>query len=172
MMEPVEFKRPHRARGRCAEETLGDDGLRTRAPTSSIRCTLRAEDSRAAQPASRREDTKADGGGGEERDRPDDDDPDILIRRLRHVARIARTSIDSLARKGAERSGLFRPSRYTRYPRSEALKAAAGRAKHVLVAELSMGRMVEDVPGRSSPDGCRGLFRAVRRYGDDRGRTG
>ncbi|MCX6553165.1 MAG: 3-methyl-2-oxobutanoate dehydrogenase subunit beta, partial [Acidobacteria bacterium] len=40
--------------------------------------------------------------------------------------------------------GLFRPITLWPYP-SDALWAAAQRAKHVLVAELSMGQMVEDV---------------------------
>jgi len=93
-----------------------------------------------------------------------DDDPDMLIVAYGTVARIARTSIDSLREKGLK-VGLFRPVTLYPYP-AEALKAAAGRAKHVLVAELSMGRWWR-TSGRSSPDGARGLFRAVRRYGDD-----
>ena len=72
-----------------------------------------------------------------------DDDLDVLIVAYGTVARIARTSIDSLREKGLK-VGLFRPVTLFPYP-SAALAAAAARAKHVLVAELSMGQMVEDV---------------------------
>jgi 2-oxoglutarate ferredoxin oxidoreductase subunit alpha len=72
-----------------------------------------------------------------------DDDPDLLIVAYGTVARIARTSIDSLREKGLK-VGLFRPVTLFPYP-SAALADVASRAKHVLVAELSMGQMVEDV---------------------------
>ena len=68
---------------------------------------------------------------------------DVLIVAYGTVARISRTSIDALREKGLN-VGLFRPVTLFPYP-SEALWATAQRAKHVLVAELSTGQMVEDV---------------------------
>lgn len=72
-----------------------------------------------------------------------DDDLDVLIVAYGTVARIARTSIDALREKGIK-AGLFRPITLYPYP-AEGLARAAGRAARVLVAELSMGQMVEDV---------------------------
>jgi len=72
-----------------------------------------------------------------------DDDLDVLIVAYGTVARIARTSIDALREKGIK-AGLFRPVTLYPYP-AEGLARAAGRAARVLVAELSMGQMVEDV---------------------------
>jgi 2-oxoglutarate ferredoxin oxidoreductase subunit alpha len=68
---------------------------------------------------------------------------DVLIVAYGTVARIARTSIDALRAKGLK-VGLFRPVTLYPYP-TEALKQVAGRAKQVLVTELSMGQMLEDV---------------------------
>ncbi len=68
---------------------------------------------------------------------------DVLIVAYGTVARIARTAIDSLTPKG-HKVGLFRPITLYPFP-SEALIAAAQKAKKVLVAELSTGQMVEDV---------------------------
>ena len=72
-----------------------------------------------------------------------DDEMDVLVVAYGTVARIARTSIDSLKEKGIK-AGLFRPITLYPYP-ADALRLAAGRARHVLVAELSTGQMVEDV---------------------------
>jgi 2-oxoglutarate ferredoxin oxidoreductase subunit alpha len=72
-----------------------------------------------------------------------DGDLDVLVVAYGTVARIARTAIDSLKEKGVK-VGLFRPVTLYPYP-SDALVEAALRARHVLVAELSMGQMVEDV---------------------------
>ncbi len=72
-----------------------------------------------------------------------DEDLDVLIVAYGTVARIARTSIDALRARGL-RVGLFRPVTLFPYP-SAALREAAGRARKVLVAELSTGQMLEDV---------------------------
>jgi 2-oxoglutarate ferredoxin oxidoreductase subunit alpha len=72
-----------------------------------------------------------------------DEDLDVLIVAYGTVARIARTSIDAVREKGLK-VGLFRPVTLYPYP-ADALRAAARRAKRVLVAELSTGQMVEDV---------------------------
>jgi 2-oxoglutarate ferredoxin oxidoreductase subunit alpha len=72
-----------------------------------------------------------------------EDDLDVLIVAYGTVARISKTSIDALRDKGIK-AGLFRPVTLYPYP-EEALAKTAARAKRVLVAELSMGQMVEDV---------------------------
>jgi 2-oxoglutarate ferredoxin oxidoreductase subunit alpha len=72
-----------------------------------------------------------------------DGDMDVLIVAYGTVARIARTAIDALKEKGLK-VGLFRPVTLYPYP-SAALVETAARARHVLVAELSTGQMVEDV---------------------------
>ncbi len=72
-----------------------------------------------------------------------DGEMDVLIVAYGTVARIARTAIDSLAARGLK-VGLFRPVTLYPYP-AEALWETASRARHVLVAELSTGQMVEDV---------------------------
>ncbi len=68
---------------------------------------------------------------------------DVLIVAYGTVARIARTTIDALTEKGL-RVGLFRPITLYPFP-GEALLRTAEAARHVLVAELSTGQMVEDV---------------------------
>ena len=141
MMEPVEFKR-HIEPEDLPEKPWATTGCGTRAPNIVNSLYLRAEDLeqhnlhlgakyKAMEAEVRHETYRT------------DDDPDMLIVAYGTVARIARTSIDSLREKGLK-GGLFRPVTLYPYP-AEALKAAAGRAKHVLVAELSMGQMVEDV---------------------------
>jgi 2-oxoglutarate/2-oxoacid ferredoxin oxidoreductase subunit alpha len=72
-----------------------------------------------------------------------DGEMDVLVVAYGTVARIARTAIDSLKEKGIK-AGLFRPITLYPYP-ADALRQAAGRARRVLVAELSTGQMVEDV---------------------------
>jgi len=71
------------------------------------------------------------------------DDMDVLVVAYGTVARIARSSIDVLTPKGLK-VGLFRPVTLYPYP-DKALLDAAGKARKVLVTELSTGQMVEDV---------------------------
>jgi 2-oxoglutarate ferredoxin oxidoreductase subunit alpha len=82
-----------------------------------------------------------------------DGEMDVLIVAYGTVARIARTSIDALTGRGLK-VGLFRPVTLYPYP-TAALVQAAGRAKHVLVAELSTGQMVEDVRAALAASGKR-----------------
>jgi len=72
-----------------------------------------------------------------------DEKMDVLIVAYGTVARIARTSIDTLRAKGLK-VGLFRPVTLYPYP-SEALARTAELADKVLVTELSTGQMVDDV---------------------------
>ena len=72
-----------------------------------------------------------------------DDELDVLIVAYGTVARIARTAIDALRDKGLK-VGLFRPVTLFPFP-SDGLVQVAELARHVLVAELSTGQMVEDV---------------------------
>jgi 2-oxoglutarate ferredoxin oxidoreductase subunit alpha len=67
---------------------------------------------------------------------------EILFVAYGTVARICKTAIEALKAKGL-RAGLFRPISLFPYP-GEALVRAAFQAKHVLVAEMSCGQMVED----------------------------
>jgi len=141
MMEPVEFKRRIDPED-LPEKPWATTGAVGRPPNIVNSLYLRAEDLeqhnlalgakyRAMEVEVRHETYRT------------DDDPDVLIVAYGTVARIARTSIDSLREKGLK-VGLFRPVTLFPYP-AAALAAAASRAKHVLVAELSMGQMVEDV---------------------------
>jgi len=141
MMEPVEFRR------RIEPEDLpakpwATTGAHGRAPNIINSLFLRPEDLeqhnlalgakyRAMEAEVRHETYRA------------DDDVDVLIAAYGTVARIARTSIDALREKGIK-AGLFRPITLFPYP-VEALAAVGLRAKQVLVAELSMGQMLEDV---------------------------
>lgn len=68
---------------------------------------------------------------------------DVLIVAYGTVARICKTAIDALRARGV-RVGLFRPITLFPYP-AEQLSAAVGKAKNVLVTELSTGQMLEDV---------------------------
>jgi 2-oxoglutarate ferredoxin oxidoreductase subunit alpha len=68
---------------------------------------------------------------------------DVLFVAYGSVARIAKTAIDLLKEKGVK-AGLFRPISLYPYP-GDALVEAVGKAKHVLVSELSTGQMLEDV---------------------------
>jgi 2-oxoglutarate ferredoxin oxidoreductase subunit alpha len=70
-------------------------------------------------------------------------DLDVLVVAYGTVARIVKTAIDDLRGTGA-RVGLFRPITLYPFP-SAALAAVAGKARAVLVTELSGGQMVEDV---------------------------
>jgi 2-oxoglutarate/2-oxoacid ferredoxin oxidoreductase subunit alpha len=141
MMEPVEFKRRIEPE-ELPEKLWATTGAVGRAPNIVNSLYLRAEDLeqhnialagkyRAMAAETRHETYRA------------DDALDVLIVAYGTVARIARTSIDALREKGLK-AGLFRPVTLFPYP-TAALAAAATRAKHVLVAELSMGQMVEDV---------------------------
>jgi len=59
------------------------------------------------------------------------------------VARVCQTAIDILGESGI-RAALFRPVTLYPFPKA-ALRAAAAKAKVVLVEEMNMGQMVEDV---------------------------
>jgi 2-oxoglutarate ferredoxin oxidoreductase subunit alpha len=72
-----------------------------------------------------------------------DGELDVLFVAYGTVARICKTAIEALAGRGV-RAGLFRPISLFPYP-GLALAAAARRAAHVLVAELSCGQLLEDV---------------------------
>jgi 2-oxoglutarate ferredoxin oxidoreductase subunit alpha len=141
MMEPVEFKRRIEPED-LPEKPWATTGAHGRAPNIINSLYFRAEDLeqhnldlgakyRAMGSEVRHDLYRA------------DDDLDLLIVAYGTVARIARTSIDALRQKGLK-VGLFRPVTLYPYP-SEALARTAARAKRVLVAELSMGQMVEDV---------------------------
>jgi 2-oxoglutarate/2-oxoacid ferredoxin oxidoreductase subunit alpha len=141
MMEPVEFKR-HTDPEDLPPKPWATTGAAGRAPNIVNSLYLKPEDLeqhnlalgakyRAMLSEVRHETYRA------------DDDPDVLIVAYGTVARIARTAIDALREKGLK-VGLFRPVTLFPYP-SEALWSVAARVKHVLVAELSMGQMVEDV---------------------------
>jgi 2-oxoglutarate ferredoxin oxidoreductase subunit alpha len=141
MMEPVEFKR-HLEPSDLPEKPWATTGARGRGPNIVNSLYLKAEELEAhnwhLQDKYRQM-------LGEVRHETylADEDLDVLIVAYGTVARIARTSIDALRAKGL-RIGLFRPVTLFPYP-VEALRATARRAQRVLVAELSMGQMVEDV---------------------------
>ncbi len=59
------------------------------------------------------------------------------------AARVARTAVER-AREHGLKAGLFRPITLWPFP-ATALRNAAGRARAVLVVELSAGQLVEDV---------------------------
>ena len=141
MMEPVEFKR-HIEPADLPEKAWATTGAHGRAPNIINSLYLNPEDlerhnwdlaAKYRRMASevRHETYLA------------DEPMDVLIVAYGTVARIARTSIDSLRAKGLK-VGLFRPVTLYPYP-SEALRQTAERASKVLVTELSTGQMVEDV---------------------------
>lgn len=72
-----------------------------------------------------------------------DDALEVLVVAYGTMARIAKTSIDSL-REAGHKVGLFRPISLYPFPKA-ALAEAIERAQAVLVVELSTGQMVEDV---------------------------
>ena len=71
------------------------------------------------------------------------DDADVLIVAYGASARVARTAVDDARSRGVQ-AGLLRPVTLWPFPK-EQVKAAAARAKDVLVVEMSMGQMVDDV---------------------------
>jgi 2-oxoglutarate/2-oxoacid ferredoxin oxidoreductase subunit alpha len=71
------------------------------------------------------------------------DDADLVVVAYGTAARVARTAV-SRARAEGLRAGLFRPITLWPFP-SAALAEAAGRARGLLVVELSAGQMIEDV---------------------------
>jgi 2-oxoglutarate ferredoxin oxidoreductase subunit alpha len=141
MMEPVEFKRRIEPED-LPEKPWATTGAHGRAPNIINSLYLRAED---LEQHNLDLGAKYRAMGSEVRHDLylADDDLDVLIVAYGTVARIARTSIDLLREKGLK-VGLFRPITLYPYP-CEALVCTAARAKRVLVAELSMGQMVEDV---------------------------
>jgi 2-oxoglutarate/2-oxoacid ferredoxin oxidoreductase subunit alpha len=141
MMEPVEFKR-HIEPDELPEKPWATTGATGRAPNIINSLYLKAEDLeqhnhdlgakyRSMASEVRHETYRT------------EDELDVLIVAYGTVARISRTSIDALREKGLK-VGLFRPVTLYPYPKA-ALAAAAARSKRVLVAELSMGQMLEDV---------------------------
>jgi len=71
------------------------------------------------------------------------EDAEVLLVGYGIVSRVLRSAVEKARREGL-RAGLFRPITLWPYP-AKALAAAAERAQHVLVVELSNGQMVEDV---------------------------
>jgi 2-oxoglutarate ferredoxin oxidoreductase subunit alpha len=72
-----------------------------------------------------------------------DDDLDVLIVAYGTVARVCSTAIEELREAGLK-VGLIRPISLFPFP-YQAVRETAAKAKAVLVAELSMGQMIEDV---------------------------
>jgi len=141
MMEPVEFKR-HIEPEDLPAKPWATTGARGRQPNIINSLYLNPEDLerhnwdlarkyQAMQKEVRHETYLA------------DERLDVLIVAYGSVARISRTSIDTLRAKGLK-VGLFRPVTLYPYP-AEALAAVADRADKILVTELSTGQMVEDV---------------------------
>jgi len=71
------------------------------------------------------------------------DDAEVIIAAYGTVARIAKTAIQILRKKGV-RAGLIRPITLYPFP-YKAFEDIASRVKKILVAEMSLGQMVEDV---------------------------
>jgi len=71
------------------------------------------------------------------------EDAEVLLVGYGIVSRVLRSAVEKARREGL-RAGLFRPITLWPYP-AKALAAAAKRAQHVLVVELSNGQMIEDV---------------------------
>lgn len=71
------------------------------------------------------------------------DDAEIIIAAYGTVARIAKTAIQVLRKKGV-RAGLIRPITLYPFP-YKAFEDVTSRVKRILVVEMSMGQMVEDV---------------------------
>jgi len=71
------------------------------------------------------------------------EDAEVLLVGYGIVSRVLRSAVEKARREGL-RAGLFRPITLWPYP-AKALAAAAERAQHVLVVELSNGQMIEDV---------------------------
>jgi pyruvate/2-oxoacid:ferredoxin oxidoreductase alpha subunit len=72
-----------------------------------------------------------------------DGDLDLLIIAYGSLARIAESALPEL-QTGARKTGILRPVTLWPFPVNE-LRDAAARARHVLVAELSMGQLHADV---------------------------
>ena len=142
MMEPVEFKRSVKPE-ELPEKAWATTGCAGRSPNvinslfldpeklEEHNWSLHAKYGEMAAKEKRHETTNLDGSC------------DVLVVAYGTVARIAKTAIDMGKERGL-RIGLFRPVTLFPYP-SEALLAAAEKAKVVLVSELSTGQMVEDV---------------------------
>jgi len=71
------------------------------------------------------------------------DDADIIVVAYGATARIARSAVDE-ARSEGIRAGLFRPITLWPFPKKQ-LYALTNQAKAFIVAEMSMGQMIEDV---------------------------
>ncbi len=68
---------------------------------------------------------------------------DVLVVAYGTVARVSSTALDDLREEGVD-AALFRPITLFPFPYAE-LRAAAEKAREVLVVELSTGQMIEDV---------------------------
>ncbi|GHV47231.1 3-methyl-2-oxobutanoate dehydrogenase subunit VorB [Clostridia bacterium] len=73
----------------------------------------------------------------------DTDDAEILVVAYGGTARVAKSAVDS-ARASGVKAGLFRPVTLFPFPEKE-LQKAASNAKRIIVAEMSMGQMIDDV---------------------------
>jgi 2-oxoglutarate ferredoxin oxidoreductase subunit alpha len=71
------------------------------------------------------------------------DDAEVVLVAYGTAARVARTAVER-AREQGLRAGLFRPITLWPFP-ADGLREVAGRARAVLVVEMSAGQMVEDV---------------------------
>jgi len=72
-----------------------------------------------------------------------DQDMDVLLVSFGTMARICRTAMEELTRRGLK-VGLFRPISLYPFP-LHPLRALAPRARQVVSVEMSMGQMIEDV---------------------------
>jgi len=141
MMEPVEFK--ERPPADLPPKTWATDGCRGRQPNIINSLYLDPEECErvnrriAARYAVWRERETRSAGYNL------DSLHDLLVVAYGTVARVCQTAIDDLKADGLE-VGLFRPITLFPFPAQE-LRAAAARAKRVLVVELNMGQCKEDV---------------------------
>ena len=69
---------------------------------------------------------------------------DVLVVAYGTMARICKTAVDEVKKRAKKKVGVFRPVTLWPYP-YEALAKEAGKAKRILVVEMSMGQMLEDV---------------------------
>jgi 2-oxoglutarate ferredoxin oxidoreductase subunit alpha len=144
IMEPIEFnpeRRPCKPIAPKTWATTGCDGSRPRNIITSLFLDPEplAEHNKKLQAkyaAMQRDEVRVAGRGL-------DDPYDVLIVAYGTVARACNMALGQLREDGL-RAALLRPVTLFPYP-ADALRAAAARAKAVLVVELSAGQMVEDV---------------------------
>jgi 2-oxoglutarate ferredoxin oxidoreductase subunit alpha len=73
----------------------------------------------------------------------DEGEVELLVVAFGTVARVAKSAVDDLQREG-KKAAVFRPITLWPFP-YDSLRRRIGKAAHILVAEMSMGQMVEDV---------------------------